>query len=284
MSEHARWASVLTVRCPDRIGIVSAVASFLSHRGLSIEESDQFHDRSDGAFYMRVAFSGPLSADAVRAEFAAVAEPFGMNWTVQPLGVKPRIVVAVSRQGHCLSDLLHRWKTGWLNAEIAAVVSNHDDWRATCEWHGIPFHKIETGAAKAIGEARILEVLDSTGSELLVLARYMQVLSPEMVSMLTNRCINIHHSFLPSFKGARPYHQAHARGVKIIGATAHYVTQDLDEGPIIEQAVERVSHRNDPDALVEIGRDLECTVLARAVRWHAERRIMLAGQRTVVFR
>ena len=284
MSDQTRHASVLTVRCPDRIGIVSAVATFLSRRGLSIEESDQFHDRGDGAFYMRVAFAGPMSADAIRSEFAVLAEPFGMDWTLQTLGVKPRIVLAVSRHGHCLSDLLHRWKTGWLGAEIAAVVSNHDDWRATCEWHGLPYHRLETGAQKAQGEARILDVLSGTGSELLVLARYMQVLSPELVAQLTNRCINIHHSFLPSFKGARPYHQAHARGVKIIGATAHYVTRDLDEGPIIEQAVERVSHRDHPEALVEIGRDLECTVLARAVRWHVERRVLLAGSRTVVFR
>lgn len=161
------------------------------------------------------------------------------------------------------------------------MVSNHDDRRATCEWHGLPYHRLETGAQ---GEARILDVLSGTGSELLVLARYMQVLSPELVSQLTNRCINIHHSFLPSLKGARPHHQAHARGVKIIGATAHYVTQDLDEGPSIEQAVERVLHRDYPEALVEVGRDLECTVLARAVRWHVERRVLLAGSRMVVFR
>jgi formyltetrahydrofolate deformylase len=290
MNQTAPGTLVLTLQCPDAVGIVAATAAFLADRGLTIEESDQFHDHGDGRFHMRTAFvsqAGELAPSLAELEagFAPIARRFSMEWGFHDLAVRPRIVVAVSRLGHCLADMLHRWKTGWLRADIVAVVSNHDVWRNMAEWHGLPYVRVPTEVAER-GEAEraILATMSDHRADLLVLARYMQILTPPTVAALDGRCINIHHSFLPSFKGARPYHQAHARGVKLIGATAHYVTEDLDEGPIIEQGVERVSHRLDPQALVEIGQDLECTTLARAVRWHSERRVLLAGGRTVVFR
>lgn len=277
---------ILTLQCPDAIGIVAAVATFLADRGLSIEESDQFHDQPH--FFMRTAFSKPSQEAASVAEleagFAPIARRFGMTWRIHDTAKKPRIVVAVSKFGHCLYDLVHREETGWLGADIAAIVSNHEDMAPFAAWRNTPYHYLPVSeATKADAEARMLAVMEETGAELLVLARYMQILSAEMCAKLEGRAINIHHSFLPSFKGARPYHQAHARGVKIIGATAHYVTPDLDEGPIIEQAVARVAHHHAPKDLVEIGRDLECQVLARAVRWHVERRVVVTGNKTVVF-
>jgi formyltetrahydrofolate deformylase len=277
---------ILTLRCPDAIGIVAAVASFLAERGYSIEESAQFHDLPHDEFFMRTAFSksGDGDAAALRAAFAPVAERFAMDWRIHDQTERPRIVLAVSKVGHCLYDLMHREETGWLGAEVAAVVSNHADMEPFSRWRGKPYHHIPvTPETKADAEARMLSVVEDTGAEILVLARYMQVLSPETCAKLAGRCINIHHSFLPSFKGAQPYTQAHARGVKIIGATAHYVTPDLDEGPIIEQAVSRVAHHHTPKDLVEIGRDLECQVLARAVRWHLQRRVVITGNKTVVF-
>ncbi len=283
---HGRY--ILTLQCPDAVGIVAAVSGFLAERSFSIEESDQFHDLPRDYFFMRTAFSKAKDAAtdlaALQSAFAPIAERFGMEWRIHDLAVRPRIVVAVSKIGHCLYDLMHREQTGWLNADIAAVVSNHTDMQSFAAWRGTPFHHVPVSpASKADAEARLLAIMEESGAELLVLARYMQVLSGETCSKLAGRCINIHHSFLPSFKGAEPYTQAHARGVKIIGATAHYVTPDLDEGPIIEQAVSRVAHHHTPKDLVEIGRDIESQVLARAVRWHLERRIVIAGNKTVVF-
>jgi len=276
---------ILTLHCPDAIGIVAAVATFLADRGLSIEESDQFHDQPRDAFFMRTVFSKPspgaASLSELEAGFAPIARRFGMNWRIHDTGVRAKIVIAVSKFGHCLNDLLHRQETGWIDAEIAAVVSNHSDLEAVCTWRKIPFHRLPE--TKPDAEARMRAVFAESGAELLVLARYMQILSPEICADLVGQCVNIHHSFLPSFKGAQPYTQAHARGVKIIGATAHYVTPDLDEGPIIEQAVSRVAHQHTPKDYVEIGRDLECQVLARAVRWHLERRVVITGNKTVVF-
>jgi formyltetrahydrofolate deformylase len=280
---------ILTLHCPDRTGIVAATAAFLADRDLTIVEADQFHDHLQGEFFMRTAFSvsGDIQSPSLgelEAGFAPIARRFDMKWQFYDTAHKPKIVVAVSKFSHCLADLLHRWKSGWLRCDIAAVVSNHEDLREMVEWHGLPFvyHSV-TAATKAQAERVFLDTMQANNAELLVLARYMQVLSTTMVTALEGRCINIHHSFLPGFKGAKPYHQAHERGVKMIGATAHYVTADLDEGPIIEQSVQRVSHSDTPEDLIEIGRDVECTTLARAVRWHAQRRILMAGSRTVVF-
>jgi formyltetrahydrofolate deformylase len=283
---HGRY--ILTMQCPDAIGIVAATATFLADRGLSIEESDQFHDQPTGAFYMRTAFSKPSPGAAslleLEAGFAPIARRFAMDWRIHDTAQRPKIVVAASKVPHCLYDLVHREETGWLGAEICAVVSNHRALEDFCTWRKIPFHFAPVvDGDKSASEAKLSQVMEETGSELLVLARYMQILSPEMCASLAGRCINIHHSFLPSFKGASPYSQAHARGVKIIGATAHYVTPDLDEGPIIEQSTARVAHHHTPMDLVGIGRDLECQVLARAVRGHVERRVVIAGNKTVVF-
>ncbi|MEQ1820583.1 MAG: formyltetrahydrofolate deformylase [Terricaulis sp.] len=278
---------ILTLQCPDAVGIVAAVSTFLAERGFSIEESDQFHDLPRDYFFMRTAFSqrnGASELSTLKSEFEPIAARFGMEWRIHDLAVRPRVVVAVSKIGHCFYDLLHREQTGWLGGEIAAIVSNHTDMAPFARWREKPFHHLPvTPETKAAAEARMLEIMEETGAELLVLARYMQVLSPDLCARLSGRCINIHHSFLPSFKGAEPYTQAHARGVKIIGATAHYVTPDLDEGPIVEQAVSRVAHHHTPKDLVEIGRDIESQVLARAVRWHLERRVVIAGNKTVVF-
>src|SRR5262245_43564372 len=279
---------ILTLQCADAVGIVAAVATFLAERRFSIEESDQFHDLPRDMFFMRTAFSQANGAGGdlrrLQSEFAPIAERFGMDWRIHDLARRPRIVVAVSKIGHCLYDLLHREQTGWLAGDIAAVVSNHADLAGIAGWREKPFHHVPvTLETKPDAEARMLAIMEETGAELVVLARYMQVLTTETCAALKGRCINIHHSFLPSFKGAEPYTQAHARGVKIIGATAHYVTPDLDEGPIIEQAVSRVAHHHTPKDLVEIGRDIECQVLARAVRWHLERRVVITGNKTVVF-
>jgi formyltetrahydrofolate deformylase len=279
---------ILTLQCPDAVGIVAAVATFLAERRFSIEESDQFHDLPRDYFFMRTAFSRPAEGDpdlaALEAAFAPIAARFRMEWRIYDLAQRPKIVVAVSKIGHCLHDLLYREQTGSLGGDIAAIVSNHTDMASVSQWREKPFHHLPvTAKTKADAERRLLDIMSETGAELLVLARYMQVLTPETCAALAGRCINIHHSFLPSFKGAEPYTQAHARGVKIIGATAHYVTSDLDEGPIIEQAVSRVAHHHTPKDLVEIGRDIESQVLTKAVRWHLERRVVITGNKTVVF-
>ncbi|MFF4760478.1 formyltetrahydrofolate deformylase [Streptomyces sp. NPDC001292] len=287
---------VLILSCPDKQGIVHAVSSYLFMTGCNIEDSQQFGDHDTGLFFMRVHFSAeapplldarevpPVTVDKLRAGFAAIGDSFGMDWQIHRADEKMRVVLMVSRFGHCLNDLLFRARIGALPVEIAAVVSNHTDFAELVGSYNIPFHHIAvTKDTKSEAEERLLEIVREEKAELVVLARYMQVLSDDLCKQLSGRIINIHHSFLPSFKGAKPYHQAHARGVKLIGATAHYVTADLDEGPIIEQEVERVGHDVTPDQLVAIGRDVECQALARAVKWHAERRILLNGRRTVVF-
>ncbi|CAL9505624.1 formyltetrahydrofolate deformylase [Streptomyces sp. enrichment culture] len=277
---------VLTLFCPDKQGIVHAVSSYLFMTGCNIEDSQQFGDHDTGLFFMRVHFSAeaPVTVDKLRASFAAIGDAFQMDWHIDRADEKMRILLMVSRFGHCLNDLLFRARTGALPVEIAGVVSNHTDFAELVASYNIPFHHIPvTKDTKPEAEAKLLEIVHEERVELVVLARYMQVLSDDLCKQLSGRIINIHHSFLPSFKGAKPYHQAHARGVKLIGATAHYVTADLDEGPIIEQEVERVGHDVSPDQLVAVGRDVECQALARAVKWHAERRILLNGRRTVVF-
>ncbi|WP_218053612.1 formyltetrahydrofolate deformylase [Streptomyces rhizosphaericus] len=277
---------ILTLSCPDKQGIVHAVSSYLFMTGCNIEDSQQFGDRDTGLFFMRVAFRAvsPVKVADLRASFAAVGESFRMDWEIHRADEKMRILLTVSKFGHCLNDLLFRSRIGALPVEIAAVVSNHTDFRELVGSYGIPFHHIPvTKDTKREAEARLLDLVRAEHVELVVLARYMQVLSDDLCKELSGRIINIHHSFLPSFKGAKPYHQAHARGVKLIGATAHYVTADLDEGPIIEQEVERVGHGLTPDQLVAVGRDVECQALARAVKWHSERRVLLNGHRTVVF-
>jgi formyltetrahydrofolate deformylase len=279
---------ILTITCPDRAGIVAAVTGFLAEHGAFITEAAQFGDPVTARFFQRIVFRGNgtiADAEGFRAAFAPIAQPFDMEWHLHDAERKDRILIAVSKFGHCLNDILHRYRIGALPVEVAAVVSNHDDMRGIVEWHGVPYYHLPvTPARKADQEAKWLDLIDDLKIDLVVLARYMQILSTDACRRLSGRCINIHHSFLPSFKGAKPYHQAHARGVKIIGATAHYVTPDLDEGPIIEQAVERVDHTRTPDDLIGVGRDIETVVLGRAVQYHIERRVLLNGTRTVVFR
>ncbi|WP_313810414.1 formyltetrahydrofolate deformylase [Glutamicibacter sp.] len=277
---------VLTASCLDQVGIVAGVADFLSSRGFNIKEHQQFDNRGVGKVHIRTAFTTPepISVQALEADFAAVAQRFDMNYQLR--GSQPtRLLIMVSKGGHCLNDLLFRWRQGELNAEIALVVSNHEDLRQMAEGAGIPFvHVPITKDTKEQAEAKLLELIDEHEIDLVVLARYMQILSDDLTRKLEGRAINIHHSFLPGFKGARPYHQAHDRGVKMIGATAHYVTADLDEGPIIEQEVIRVDHTYDPRALSQVGRTAESQALSRAVQWHCESRVLLDGTSTVVFR
>lgn len=277
---------ILTLSCRERPGIVHAVSSFLFEHGCDIVEHQQFDDPVRGQLFARTAFTciEDIDADRLSAEFQDVADTFGM--TYQVTGDQPqRVLVMVSKLGHCLNDLIFRWRAGILGAELAAVVSNHEDLRPMAEAAGLPFvHVPVTPATKPEAEARLLELVDEHRADLVVLARYMQVLSDEVCTALHGRAINIHHSFLPGFKGAKPYHQAFDRGVKLVGATAHYVTPDLDEGPIIEQEVIRIDHTYDPRALATVGQDAEALALARAIRWHSERRVLLRGHSTVVFR
>ncbi len=283
---------VLTLSCPDKPGIVYAVSSFLVQHSANILASQQYGESPDGRFFMRVHFAVPPHSVAAPGEllaqlergFSWVAEAFHMTWQLHDQATRIRTLIMVSRLGHCLNDLLFRWKTGSLPVEVAGVVSNHPDFAELAASYRIPFRHIPvTPQTKAAAESQLFEVIDDTGADLIVLARYMQILSGEVCKRVEGRMINIHHSFLPSFKGAKPYHQAHARGVKLVGATAHYVTPDLDEGPIIEQDVIRVNHTLSPDRLAEAGRDVEAQVLARAVTWHTEHRVLLNGDRTVVF-
>ena len=276
----------LTLSCAERPGIVHAVSSFLFEHGCDIVEHQQFDDALRGQLFLRTAFvcAEDTDADRLSEAFRAVADGFGMSYQVA--GDQPeRVLVMVSKLGHCLNDLIFRWRAGNLGGELVAVVSNHEDLRPMAEAAGLPFvHVPVTPATKHEAEARLLELVDEYRVDLVVLARYMQVLSDETCSALHGRAINIHHSFLPGFKGAKPYHQAFDRGVKLVGATAHYVTPDLDEGPIIEQEVIRIDHNYDPRALTIVGRDAEAIALARAVRWHSERRVLLNERSTVVFR
>lgn len=277
---------ILTLSCPDTVGIVAALSGTLAGHDANILDSAQFGDRVSGRFFLRTSFEvAEARAEELTAMIGGVAARFGMEWQLQDVARRPRVLIMVSRFGHCLNDLLYRYRTGALPVEIPAIVSNHRDFYQLAAWHDVPFHHLPvTPGTKARQEERLLEVIEQERIDLVVLARYMQVLSPELCARLAGRCINIHHSFLPSFKGAKPYHQAYSRGVKLIGATAHYVTTDLDEGPIIDQEVERVDHTLGPDDLAAVGRDIESIVLARAVKYHVERRVLLNGARTVVFR
>jgi formyltetrahydrofolate deformylase len=282
---------ILTLSCVDQRGIVHRVAGFLASHGCNILDSAQFGDAQSQLFFMRVHFAledGAVSDAALRTAFAALCGAMDMAGQLHDAHAKSRVMIMVSKIGHCLNDLLFRYKSGLMPVEIRAIVSNHMDFYQLAASYNIPFHHLPlapgaTDAAKLGQEARILDLIDTHRIDLVVLARYMQILTPGLCQALAGRAINIHHSFLPSFKGARPYAQAHRRGVKLIGATAHFVTGDLDEGPIIEQDVERVDHAMDADALSAIGRDVECVVLARAVKWFVEHRILQNGDKTVVF-
>ena len=277
---------ILTLSCPDRLGLVHAVSGFLLERGGNIEEAAQYNDADTGLFFMRVQFvCSRHTHDELLAALQQFAAPYAMQCSLHAQTQALRTVLMVSRQGHCLNDLLFRWKSGLLALDIRAIISNHRDFYQLAASYNIPFHQIAvTAETKAQAEARQFEIIQAEGAELVVLARYMQVLSDDFCRRLRGRAINIHHSFLPSFKGAKPYYQAHDRGVKLIGATAHYVTADLDEGPIIEQDVARVDHASTVDDLTTLGRDTESQVLARAVKWHSEHRVLLNGHKTVVFR
>ncbi|MEM9013795.1 MAG: formyltetrahydrofolate deformylase [Pseudomonadota bacterium] len=278
----------LRLACGDRPGIVAAVSTFLFQSGFNVLDSQQFDDTIHDRFFLRAHFASvgaPVDLGQLKVEFAKVAEPFGMNWTLRRAAEPQRVLLLASKFDHCLADLLFRWRGGELNMTPIGIVSNHP--QSTFEridFSDIPFHHLPiTRDTKSAQEAALKALIDETSTDLVVLARYMQILSDGLSAFLAGRCINIHHSFLPGFKGARPYHQAHARGVKIIGATAHYVTADLDEGPIIEQDVEQVSHRDTPDDLVRKGRDIERRVLARAVRHHLDERVIVNGSTTIVF-
>ncbi|MGD0730650.1 MAG: formyltetrahydrofolate deformylase [Terracidiphilus sp.] len=300
-------SAVLLIDCPDRKGLVARVSGLLYERGANILHADQHQDHDLGLFFMRVEFalngaasgepSGALAQhssetppaehfdlEGFKAAFAPLARELGMRWMLSSSGRLPRVALFCSQYLHCMADLLHRWRTGELACEIPVIVSNHRDVARLAEFYGIPFELVEvTAATRGEAEARQLELLESKGIDLVVLARYMQVLSPAFVNRYPAAIINVHHSFLPAFTGAKPYHAAHARGVKLIGATSHYVTEVLDDGPIIEQDVARISHRDQVEDLVARGRDLERIVLSRAVRWHLDRRILCYGNKTVVF-
>ena len=280
---------ILTLSCPNRPGIVAAVATAIFEQGGNIREAQQYDDTSNTRFFARIVLDqkgGTLDAAALSTRLAAVAARFAMEWTLRDRDKPQRVMILASRFDHCLRDILYRWRIGELPMEVTGVVSNHGrESYALMDLDGIAFHHLAVSKdTKAEQEARIWALVQQTQTDLVVLARYMQVLSDDLAAKLWGRCINIHHSFLPGFKGARPYHQAHARGVKLIGATAHFVTADLDEGPIIEQDVERISHHDTPDDLVRQGRDIERRVLSRALRWQLEGRVLLNGVRTVVFR
>ena len=287
MTAEQRW--VLKVACPSKSGQVAAISGFLDGHGCYINEFSCFDDDLSQRFFVRAVFRPGSDAavipSSLRADFEPVAARFQMEWAMHALSERPKVLIMVSRLDHCLRDLLYRWRIGELKIDIVGVVSNHPDLGPLVAADGLPFHHLPISeATKPEQEAKLMQIVDSTGAELVVLARYMQVLSNDLCTKLAGRAINIHHSFLPSFKGARPYYQAHDRGVKLIGATAHYVTADLDEGPIIEQDVARVDHALTPRDLVRVGSDIESQVLARAVRRHVEHRILLNGHRTVVFR
>ena len=281
-------AATLTISCPDRVGIVAAVSHFIAERGGWIVEANHHADASSGRFFMRNVMRSESLAqgvEAFRRDFAAIAQRFDMDWALAESARRKRVVILVSRLDHCLVDLLYRWRSGELPCDISCVISNHPDLRAYVEWHGVAFHEVPvTAATKREAFARVAQLYDDHGGDVMVLARYMQILSPELCARYAGRIINIHHSFLPSFVGARPYHQAFERGVKLIGATSHYVTEDLDQGPIIDQDVVRVDHDDTVEDLIRYGRDVERAVLSRALKYHLEDRVLLSGHRTVVFR
>ena len=282
---------ILTLSCPDQMGIVHAVSGFLFERGGNIVDSAQFDDQDSDRFFMRVHFEEhrpDVTLDVLKSEFAPIAEKFNMDWQLFDGRIKPRLLIMVSKIGHCLNDLLFRHQSGNLPVDIAAVVSNHPDYAPLAASYGVPFHHFpllgSTDAQKAAQEAQVLNIVATEQIDCVILARYMQILSDNMCQQLNGRAINIHHSFFFFFKGAKPYHQAFNKGVKLIGATAHFVTADLDEGPIIEQDIARVNHAMSAAELTAMGRDVECVTLARAVKWHAERRVVLNNKKTVVFR
>jgi formyltetrahydrofolate deformylase len=282
----SKTSLTLTLACPDRRGIVAAVSTFLADRDCNILDAQQYDDAETGAFFMRVVIDpGATALEDLKSAFTPLAETFSMRWTLRSRQDRYRVMILTSRTDHCLADLLYRWRIDELAMDISAVVSNHDASNFThVDLSDLDFHHLPvTKATKMEQEARLWALINETRTDIVVLARYMQILSDGLAAKLEGRCINIHHSFLPGFKGAKPYHQAHARGVKVIGASAHYVTGDLDEGPIIEQDVERISHRDTPEDLVRKGRDIERRVLARALRWRLEDRVLLNGLKTVVF-
>ncbi|MFM0161020.1 formyltetrahydrofolate deformylase [Burkholderia sp. GAS332] len=279
---------VLTVACPSAAGQVAAVVGFLDRHHCYIDELTVFDDDLSERFFVRCVFHGvdinePLHITALKREFESIAERFQMTWAIHDVDTRPKVLIMVSKLEHCLADLLFRWRMGELKMDIVGIASNHRDLEPLAQQHGLPFHHLPiTADTKPQQEARLLDLFETSGAELMILARYMQILSGETSRALSARAINIHHSFLPGFKGAKPYHQAHTRGVKLIGATAHFVTDDLDEGPIIEQVVERVDHSYSPERLLATGRDVECITLARAVKAFIERRVFINGDRTVV--
>jgi formyltetrahydrofolate deformylase len=287
MTEH-RYT--LTLSCPDRVGIVAAVSGFVAQHGGWIVEASYHTDQETQHFFMRQeirASSLPFDAEGLRESFSRLANEYKMQWQVSDSAVKKRAVILVSRQDHCLDDLLHRWRSGELNVEIPCVISNHDDLRGFVEWHGIPFHRIAMptdAKAKSGAFAEVARLFQAKRGDVMVLARFMQILPPDLCSRYAGRVINIHHSFLPSFAGAKPYHQAYQRGVKLIGATCHYVSEDLDAGPIIEQDTMRIDHGDSVEDMVRYGKDIEKAVLARGLRYHIEDRVMLCGNKTIVFR
>ena len=278
----------LSLSCPDRVGIVAAVSSFLASHNGWITEANHHADQEAERFFMRqeiLADSLTMDLPSLRENFAPLAEQYEMDWRIHDSARKKRVVIMVSRQEHCLYDLLSRWQSRELDIEIPCVISNHEDFRGFVEWHGIPFHHVPVAADnKAEAYGRVMDLFDEVQADVMVLARYMQILSPEMCARYPGRIINIHHSFLPSFVGAKPYHQAYQRGVKLIGATCHFVTADLDQGPIIEQDVIRIDHSDAPEDLVRYGKDIEKAVLARGLRYHLEDRVLIHGNKTVVFR
>ena len=286
MSDSRRFT--LTLSCPDRVGIVAAVSTFIARHNGWIVEANHHADQEARRFFMRqeiLADSLPFDADEFRQRFASIADEFRMTWHLSDSAVRKRVVLLVSKQEHCLYDLLARWHAKELDIDIACVISNHDTFRGFVEWHDIPFHHVPVPAeGKSAAFSGIRRLFESHRGDVMVLARYMQILPPDLCSAMAGRIINIHHSFLPSFAGAKPYHQAHARGVKLIGATCHYVTPQLDEGPIIEQDVIRVDHSDSPDDLVRYGKDIEKAVLARGLRYHLEDRVVVDGNKTIVFR
>lgn len=280
---------ILTLSCKEQIGVVASIATALAANDAFIVESEHYGDDETAHFFMRTVFRptsvSVRSLQEFRASIAPVAQRMGIQFSINCAHQKMKVILLVSKHGHCLNHLLHNWQTGDLPIEIVGVISNHEDMRCMVEWYKLPFHYIpNVPGNKPAQEARILEAINASGAELTVLARYMQILSDDLTRKLEGRCINIHHSFLPSFKGAKPYHQAHARGVKVVGATAHFVTADLDEGPIIEQETARVDHSLSADEFVRLGKDIENMVITRAVRWYAERRLQLNGAKTVVFK
>ncbi len=277
---------ILTLSCPDRLGLVHAVSGFLLERGGNIEEAAQYNDQDTGLFFMRVQFAcAQLTHEDLKTQLAVFSRPFEMQWNLHAKAQPMRTVIMVSKEGHCLNDLLFRWKSGLLALDIRAIISNHREFYQLAASYNVPFHHLPvTATTKAQVEAKQFDIIQTEEAELVVLARYMQVLSDDLCRKLSGSAINIHHSFLPSFKGAKPYYQAHDRGVKLIGATAHYVTADLDEGPIIEQDVARVDHSKTVEDLTALGRDTESQVLARAVKWHSERRVLINGHKTVIFK